>query len=354
MHPILEKPRRLLGYLAAWIPLTGIMVALLVLSGHLAPAEAAILSVPANVFFAFFCLSSWYLCRVTPLEETPVIRGVLTFTLAGGVSGSLWVLSFGTSAHTLGLFPGFETLPDRLSHAVPVVFLLGFLIYLFSAAFHYVLLAVAEARTAALREADARGLARDAELTALRSQLNPHFLFNALNSISALTAKDPARAREMCLRLASFFRKTLGLSSKKSIKLAEELDLIRDYLDLEKTRFGDRLLVVEEIDSSLSQCEVPPLFLQPLVENALKHGLEEHLEGGTIRVTACQRGETLLITVENPAVMEESPRRGAGMGLTLVQNRIRAFYGAAAHMNRILIGGLFRVEISVPLPMARG
>jgi LytS/YehU family sensor histidine kinase len=116
-------------------------------------------------------------------------------------------------------------------------------------------------------------LAQESELKALRAQLNPHFLFNSLNSISALTAVDPSRAREMCVLLSDFLRRSLGLGERRLVALREELDLARTYLAIEQIRFGARLKLAWTLDPAAEPALLPTLLLQPLVENAIKHGI---------------------------------------------------------------------------------
>src|SRR6185369_358054 len=116
------------------------------------------------------------------------------------------------------------------------------------------------------------------ELQSLRFQLNPHFLFNSLHSSSALATIDGMRAREMCLRLAAFLRSSLGLGSRESIPMREEVELARNYLEVEQVRFGERLRVEADIDPACENCGIPPLLLQPLVENAVKHGISGLVE----------------------------------------------------------------------------
>src|SRR4029078_8405340 len=140
--------------------------------------------------------------------------------------------------------------------------------------------------------------ARDAELRALRAQLDPHFLFNSLQSISALTTADPQAARRMCLLLAAFLRDTLTLGSQPRISIGRELLLARRFLEIEQVRFGERLQV--DIESWRAvQILVPPLILQPLVENAVRHGIAHALEGGVVRVRAVAGIAQLVIIVEN-------------------------------------------------------
>ena len=147
------------------------------------------------------------------------------------------------------------------------------LLYLLSVALHYVLLSMESSKEAETREQEALTLARESELKALKAQINPHFLFNSLNSISALATVDGQRARDMCIKLSDFLRTTLKLGEKQRITLADELALAKAYLEVEQVRFGARLRVEIDADADCDQCVVPSLVLQPLVENAVKHGI---------------------------------------------------------------------------------
>ncbi|KAA0253324.1 sensor histidine kinase [Acidobacteria bacterium ACD] len=347
MHPLLSSRSRLALYLVAWLPLAGMLAALLTLAGGLSLAEAVSLSVPLSAVYAFVCGSSWYLCRVLPFRPSGVARVVGTFAAAAAIGGFLWVLLLGTLASLLDLVPAFAGLPDRLSRASGVVLLMGTLLYLLVAAFNWALLAQEAAGERERRELVVAAQARAAELKALRDQLDPHFLFNALNSISALTVSDPEKAREMCALLAEFLRKTLGLSDRASIPLEEELSLVRSYLAVEQIRFGERLRVELAVDEDARECGVPPLLLQPLVENAVKHGVSRRVAGGTVRLTARRREALLEIAVENPAG-EAQPSPGPGIGLGNVRRRLSTVYGEAASVTVRRPEGLFRVELLLP------
>jgi LytS/YehU family sensor histidine kinase len=245
----------------------------------------------------------------------------------------------------LKVLPGLE---QRLHGTMGLLLGMGMLLYLMSSGLHYAALAVMESRNAERRAAEARTLAREAELAALRMQLNPHFLFNCLHSISTLTTQDGARARTMCIRLADFLRTSLGLGSRDSIPLREELALAKSYLEVEQVRFGDRLRVVEEIEPACNECAVPPLLLQPLVENAVKHGIAGLVEGGSIRLAAERSGDAVAITVENGFDVEMPAPRSLGMGLTHVRRRLEVRYGEAASFDARAYGELYRVVLRFP------
>src|SRR5713101_583863 len=223
MHPILGQLRRLALYLFAWIPLACILTYLLASLGGLGWTRAVVLAIPLCAVYAFICLSAWYSCRGTPLETSSFSRLALTHLSAAVVAGGIWV------AVARGLALAFSTvfvgLDQQIARSYPLIMGSGVLLYLLAVALHYVLLSTEASHEAEKRESEARVLARESELKALKTQVNPHFIFNCLNSISALTSSDPAKAREMCILLADFLRKTLGLGEKSLIPLGDELAL---------------------------------------------------------------------------------------------------------------------------------
>jgi len=191
-------------------------------------------------------------------------------------------------------------------------------------------------------------LTREAELRALRAQINPHFLYNSLNSISALTMRNPEGARRMCVLLADFLRSTLNVSGHDSIRLADELALVDRFLDIEQVRFGSRLQVEREIDVAALECRVPPLVLQPLVENAVVHGIASRLDGGLIRVVVARNGDSVSLRIENPRDADSPEVTRTGVGLENVQRRLVAMFGGAARLRTLAGPESFRAEVVLP------
>jgi len=352
VNPILATSGRLRPYLLAWIPLTAITGTLLVLAARLTLLEAALVTPPLTAVYAFLCLSSWYLCKAVPVGAATLARIAGTLLAAAALAGALWAAWGATIIWMLATLPGFSALPDSLPALTPVVVILGFLLYLLAAAVHYVLLAVDRARAEEARGEELSRLAREAELRALKEQLNPHFLFNSLNSISALTTSSPERAREMCVLLAGFLRATLGLSGRTTIPLGEELSLVRNYLEIEKVRFGDRLRVEANVDADAARCGIPPLLLQPLVENAVKHGVGPRIEGGAVTLTARRADGTIRIELVNPFDAGAEAVPGAGVGLANVRKRLAARWGDRAALETVRTEGLFRIELTIPADAA--
>ena len=241
MHPLLTRRSYLGAYLAVWVPLACLLVFLIKVSGGIGIFEATVVVVPMAVLFAAACLSAWYTCRATPLRSSGITRVFGTHLVAAFILSFLWAQIGRVYAHALSTSPSFQGLGARYDAHFAILIVSGVLLYLVNVGFFYVLIALEASRAAEARVLETSVLARDAELKALKAQVNPHFLFNSLNSISALTSSDPAKAREMCILLAEFLRMTLGLGEKSSIPLSEELSLVHRFLAIEKVRFGSRL-----------------------------------------------------------------------------------------------------------------
>jgi hypothetical protein len=206
---------------------------------------------------------------------------------------------------------------------------------------------------AQLRLAQALAAARDAELRALRYQVNPHFLFNTLNAISALvSAQENRDAVRMIARVADFLRATLAHDGRHEHALADELDLTEAYLDIEKARLGERLRVTMKVGPEVLDTPVPYLMLQPLVENAIRHGIAPRLAGGCIDIRVDSDGELLVVEVLNDG-SEQARADGGGIGLPNVIERLRQLYGAAQRVDAgWRADGRFQVRVALPLRAA--
>jgi two-component system sensor histidine kinase AlgZ len=339
MHPILKSKNGFLLYLAAWIPFALLFGLMLSVTAHLHWLESASITVPLIFVLVFVCLSPWYTCRGLPLRSTPPWKLVTTHLVAAMcVSAAVLVIA---RLLIFALNRVFPKLDERFHLALPVLAGMVVLIYLLSIALHYVLFAVESSRHAEI-------LSREAELKALKAQVNPHFLFNSLNSISALTTTDPAKAREMCIRLSEFLRTSLRLGERTSVPFAEELALTRTYLDVEQVRFGQRLRVSQSFESGCTECDVPPLLVQPLIENAIKHGIATLVEGGEISMIGTRTREVVRIVIENPFDPDAPEVRKNGFGLISVRNRLYARYGDAARMDIQVERNHYRVILTVP------
>ncbi|HEX6465087.1 MAG TPA: histidine kinase, partial [Vicinamibacterales bacterium] len=221
MHPILGRPARLAAYLGVWVPLGMLLAALLYLQAAFGWVEATIVALPLAMAYAFLCLSAWYVTGGTPVDRAGAWRTAATAVIASFVSSAVWLLLARGWLSAIGAYRGWAHVPVSFRAIAPTLFGFAFFLYLLAMAGSYLATAFAISEEAERRGLELQVLAREAELRALRAQIDPHFLFNSLQSISALTTVDAAKARRMCLLLADFLRDTLALGSRERIGLGE-------------------------------------------------------------------------------------------------------------------------------------
>lgn len=331
-----------------WLFFGLVLAALLRSAGAISWKQALTLAAPLSGMAQVSAMSASFSCKTTPLTKTSLGRLLLTHVTAAVVLTYFWVSIGDFVARGFDSMQGWAGLYSEYTRKTGLLYAAGVFYYLLSVAFNYAAIAQKASSDAQARALESSMRAREAELTALKAQINPHFLYNSLNSISALTSIDPARAREMCVLLADFLRMTLGMGEKALIPLREELALLEKYCAIEKVRFGERLTVREEIQEETKECAVPPLLLQPLVENAVVHGIAQLPEGGWIWLKTTRSAGRIGVTVENSWDPEAGPSRKNGVGLKNVQRRLEARYGTEARLEAKAEEEVFRVSLSFP------
>lgn len=347
MHPLMGNAKQLMLYMLAWLLLAALLALLVVEPGRVAWPAAILLAVPPVIVYGFVCLAAWYPARAMPLRAGRIGAAVAAHLLAALALSGLWVALVRQWARVVVDRYAMPRGEIMAGHA-PAFFAAGALLYLLATLFHYLLLAADDARRVAQREMEVRMLAREAELKVLKAQLDPHFLFNSLNSISSLCGSNPASARTLTTLLADYLRKSLRVGAAESITLSEELELASSYLAVERIRFGPRLELTQIIDELARPCRVPPLLLQPLVENAVTHGIGQLVEGGVVQIAAARDDDCVRISVENRCDPDRPSRAGEGIGLSNTRRRIQTFYGGGAKMEVTAEPDRFRVAIVLP------
>lgn len=337
-------------YLLVWLMLGLILAGLVVAATDTGWVNGLIFALPLTLVYAIGSgFSAYFLCRAFPLADKPIGTVLLVMGATSVMAGAAW------TGAGMGWHAAWQSVAaDWASFPIPaplkaMMFGLGVLLYGLSVVAHYLAVEFARARQAERREFESKVMAQDAELRMLRTQIDPHFLFNSLNSISALTSIDPAAARQMTLQLADFFRHSLGLEAHTLVTLAAESQLVTHFLAIEQVRFGARLRVEQTLDDDALDCLLPPMILQPLVENAVKHGIGNLIEGGTVRVAAQRSGSLLRISVDNDADDDLPGAPGNGIGLANVRQRLAAAYGHEASVHWKRGTGHFRVELALPV-----
>ncbi len=345
MHPIFKSANGISGFLLALLPLWLIFAYLFLSTGRVDAVQSIVASAPVAAALGLFCLFPYYPCRAVPLGSKPVWKIALIHSiLAMFFCGAVLATTHGAFLLIGHFIPDVSTSFNGLK---PVIAAISCITYMLSTALHYVFESFERSRKAEV-------LSREAQLKALKAQVNPHFLFNSLNSISALTSIDSRRAREMCIRLSDFLRSSLKLGERSFIRFSEELALAETYLGVEQIRFGERLRVVHDIDPLCAHCEVPPLVIQPLVENAVKHGVATLVSGGIISISAHFSAGSVRIVVENNFDPDAPSEEKSGFGIANVRNRLRTNYGAAASLEVAVVENTYRVAVSLPCKQSSG
>ncbi len=252
-----------------------------------------------------------------------------------------WLLKVALGHHT-----GYA---DMLYHSLPIRFSISFLLLGCITMISILWYNQQEQKENLARKSDAEKLARDAELFKLRQQLQPHFLFNSLNSINALIGARPEEARKMVQQLSDFLRGTLKKEETQWVTLQEEMQYLQLYLDIEKVRFGNRLATIIESDEESKKMKLPALLLQPIVENAIKFGLYDTTGETIIRLHTEKKDSELVIRVMNPFDPEtSSPKKGTGFGLKSVQRRLYLLFGRTDLLATETKDNIFTTVVKIP------
>ena len=349
-HPVLENRNRLLIWWLAWLFLgTGQSLLFYFIYGSRA-ALSITDSIISLLIYSGIGIAVWYPLRFFNTTRKKMITLIANLTATGVIIVVLWMVT----SNQINLlimppaynYPGFweATFPYRVGSGV---FIYGMIILTY-----YLFISLTNLSQKNAREAQFEALIKETELKMLRSQINPHFLFNCLNSISSLTVTNPEKARMMVIKLSDFMRYGLSEKNVQTVSFSSELENLRLYLDIEKIRFGDRLITEEKIDEKCFRLKIPVLILQPLYENAIKYGVFEST--GPVRITsmASLTDGYLSIRISNNYDPESNTVRGTGTGLLNVSRRLELFYGNQASIKTSALNGIFTVELLIPAELS--
>lgn len=347
LNPFIKNKRLLTIYLIVWfsIFLSHIIILSWFLSIEIYPAF--IDSVIFNGLYIFLGLSIWYTVNFNSLDIYSLPKIFINHIVSAFISTGLWILI--GYYFTKNILIHDKNYLEFLHKSLIWRFIIGMMFYSVLVAIDYVMIYYNNFQEKLLREAELNALIKEAELKSLKYQINPHFIFNSLNSISALTLSNPQKAQEMTIKLSSFLRNTLSKNEHQKNKLGDEINYSKLYLDIEKVRFGDKFDFIEEIDPRWKNIEIPSMILQPLFENAIKHGVYESLDKVIIRLKCSNENEYIKITVENNYDPETVPRKGEGIGIKNIQNRLKLTYNQDNLVTIEKLNNLFRVNIFIPV-----
>lgn len=342
-HPFINNRILSLYYSLFWL-LMGVGNTLLQHLWYKMSFEAALLeSCSIFVLYPVLGASIWYLIKYNGLREEDWLLNLLFNFIAATILNVVWLyLSF-------ILVKMID--PSHLSYlydALPSKILTGYLMYAVYVVFFYAVSYYNSLKEKIEKESELKSLIRDAELSALKSQINPHFLFNSLNSIASLTISNPEKAQEMVINLSAFMRYSLQHGQEETVALSEELENIKLYLSIEKIRFGRKLNPVFVVEEQCMLARIPSMILQPLLENAIKYGVYE--ASGPVGIyVRCKSEEGFFhIAIENDYEPESVRNRGEGIGLRNIRQRLELIYGNPGLMKITDNKTSFKVELMFP------
>ncbi|MCK4751037.1 MAG: histidine kinase [Bacteroidales bacterium] len=323
-HPITGTRRSILIYSIVWLVIAALQGFMYWYFKQFPLSVVITDALVSSLFFGFLGLLAWYPTRYIPFQRHTPVYSILAHVVAGLLVLLAWML---LSVGLLNaLFSEDADYLSFLNNSLAWRGMLGGLIYLVLVLVYYLASSVQKLQERTRQEERLKNLVRDTELNMLKSQINPHFLFNSLNSISSLTMSSPDEARDMIIRLSDFLRYSLKHRENEYVPLKEELGRMKDYLAIEKIRFGEKLQYEFNIDGACEDFPVPTMIFQPLFENAIRHSVYESTETVTIRFDCTPEKDVMRTVITNDYDPGVPTRKGTGVGLQNVRQRIELAY----------------------------
>ena len=345
-HPFTQRVRFLLIYALVWIILASIQILILWSFREFEASMIIVESLVSNLTFALLGLLAWYPTRYIPFQPQNPFYSLIAHIVAGLFVILVWIL---VNLGLMNLF--FPAQVEYLQFLMDTLFwrvIIGCMIYLVLVLVYYLITYGQKLQERTQQEERLKSLVRESELNALKSQINPHFLFNSLNSISSLTMSNPDEARDMIIKLSDFLRYSLKHREHEYVPLKEEIGRMEDYLSIEKIRFGEKLQYSFDMSKDCEEVKVPTMILQPLFENAIKHGVYESVKQVHIDFICKPENSYLKILIRNDFDPEFPGRKGTGIGLQNVRQRIELSYEDTGLVKWSSKDGEFIVTLLIP------
>jgi sensor histidine kinase YesM len=299
-----------------------------------------------NTLYCLLGLGLWYPTRYISVDEKRIWKTLLNHLFAAVFSSVIW--AYAGYFILSNWFSEYHEYVNFLDNSFSLRITFGVIFYLVTVSFYYIIFYYKRFKEKAEHESKMETLLKESELRSLKYQINPHFIFNSLNSISSLTMSEPKVAQEMTINLSSFLRSTLSHNDRQMNLLKDEIENIKLYLEIEKIRFGENLDFDIDINKECKSTEVPSMILQPLIENAIKHGVYESIEKITINLACKREKDYLVIQVKNNFDPDTAPRKGKGIGLKNIQERLKLIYNQDNLLTYEKSDNQFTAKIYIP------
>ncbi len=343
-HPLFKNPAFLIWYYIFWIILSVVQFYLDLKVFEAQMAVALVDVIISNIIYSLLGLGIWYVVSASDFGSKNQLYLVLYHVFSMLVILLLWLWL--TYQIDNMLFEK-EDVKEHMKLVLPGKAGLGVLIYILIAVFYYTFFYYNKLKEQAKEEARLKALVTQTQLSELKSQINPHFLFNSLNSVSYLTMTEPEKAQDMVIKLSTFLRYSLKHKENQLVSLSQEMDHIKLYLDIEKVRFGDKLNSVFDF-KGCEKCLIPNMILQPLYENAIKYGVYETTNQVVIHTDAKLEDETLYFTISNNYDIDAVSKKGEGIGILNIRKRLGLVYGDTTLLTIKNENQIFTVTLRIP------
>ncbi len=345
-HPVFINKSSVSVYFGLWALITGVHFSIFYFIYYF-PIEVSLAD--SFVFNALFCsvgISMWYIVRYSIPDQKNAWNVVFNHLAFLTLALAMWNGISYTILSTI--FSSNKAYMDLLAISIPNKIISGIIFYIVIALAYYLFIYYVNLQEKVKVESRLRMVLKETELNMLKSQINPHFLFNSLNSISSLTITNPEKAREMVIKLSDFLRYSVSNNSSSFTTLENEMANIRRYLEIEKVRFGDKLAFGFNLEGNCRTHQIPVMILQPLFENAIKHGVYESTEQVSIAMDCEYKEGYLEISIVNDFDPHAHPRKGTGIGLNNIRERLRLLYKNDKLLRTVVDGTRFSVYLSLP------
>jgi len=349
LNPILQNRNYFYGYIIFWVLVAGAHFLSMFYAFHIQVTYSALDAVLYNLVYFPLGMAIWYIVRFNRMEAGKFTQLFTVHIISAITLSLMWV--FISYNLTINIIHDETYLQLQKTVLLPARFLIGILYYVIVSLGYYLIIYYQNFREKIEKEAAVNTLLKEAELNALKLQINPHFIFNSLNSVNSLILIKPELAQEMVIKLSDFLRSTLSGNSKHMVTLKEELDFSKLYLEIEKIRFAEKLNFEINANGDYDSVSVPHMLFQPLLENAVKHGVQQSSAPVAVRMEICLENNFLKITIRNN-FDGISRAGGKKIGLKNIKERLTLIYDQPDLLHTEVVNNEFIVIIKLPVTIS--
>jgi len=346
-HPILKSFKTIITYIVCWLAIGAIQSMIIYFNYSQLLSSSLVDGFIFNFSFAGLGIGIWFPTRYSKPVKHKLFNLLFNQLTTVVIVLFLWLI-FNISVLQYLFFENAEYI-TFLTKSIPWRVISGLFYYSILVLIYYLLIYYTDLQDKLTNELRLKEMVKEAELNMLKSQINPHFLFNSLNSISSLTLTNPEKAQEMIIKLSDFLRYSVSQPDDKFTTLENEFNNISRYLDIEKIRFGNKLVYHYQLTPESLSVRIPVMILQPIYENAVKHGVYESIDTVTIHTATSLIHDMLIITIINNFEEHSKYQKSSGIGLKNIRERLKLIYQNDSLLKTNFENNKFKVELTIPI-----